>query len=75
MGIRYHVAPDVAGGDKFTLADGAGGDGEGEELTHMGRSLADDIRNLMDVSVCACVCQWGGGGAVGGARGLRGVDG
>ncbi|KAG2492669.1 hypothetical protein HYH03_009084 [Edaphochlamys debaryana] len=37
-------------GSKFTLADGGGDGGEGEEeaLTHMGRSLADDIRNLMD---------------------------
>ncbi|GIL77894.1 hypothetical protein Vretimale_6572 [Volvox reticuliferus] len=33
-------------GAKFTLSDGDGGDGEG--LTHLGRSLADDIRGLMD---------------------------
>ncbi|GLI63095.1 hypothetical protein VaNZ11_005999, partial [Volvox africanus] len=33
-------------GAKFTLSDGDGRDGEG--LTHLGRSLADDIRGFMD---------------------------
>ncbi|GIL50075.1 hypothetical protein Vafri_6396 [Volvox africanus] len=33
-------------GAKFTLSDGDGGDGGG--LTHLGRSLADDIRGFMD---------------------------
>jgi hypothetical protein len=74
--LRQALRPphDGAGGQKFTLTD-AGGEDEGEGLTHLGRSLGDDIRTLLDVgraslwrtrSRCcmACTLPASGDGAV-----------